>query len=83
MQSLETMPWRKTLIEYVNMYVYTHICEELYSKTQSTKLGLTSETILLFNGAYRVLERSSSHIYIFIYMHLDIHRECVYIYAYI
>ena len=39
--------WGRALHKYVNRLVYIHIYEELLSKTQSTTLRLTFETLFL------------------------------------
>ena len=43
------------------MYIYTHICEKLFSETWIIHMALTLQAYF-FNGAYRVSEKSSSYI---------------------
>ena len=59
MPTSESVVLGRALHKYVYIYVYIYIYEELFSKTQSTNLGLTFEAHDL-NGAYRVLEKGSS-----------------------
>ena len=48
MSSSDIVFWGRALQKYLNILVYTHnLYKELFSKTQSTNLGLTIETHLL------------------------------------
>ena len=48
---------------YIHTYAYMYVFENLFFKTQFINLGVALQAYFLLNGAYRVLEKSSSYIY--------------------
>ena len=47
MPSSDNIFWRSALHSYIYIYIYIYIYEKLFTKTQSTYLGLTFEAHLL------------------------------------
>ena len=66
--SLEIIFWKITIHKYVNVmyiYIYTYV-EALFQNTiYDLGIGIARPFCCCWNGAYRVLEKSSSYINIY------------------